>query len=196
MQSKPVNFLLNLLFVVAFSIFITACSTPSETETPESSTQVVQATATATTPPPEPTPLPSVEPLPDGLVQIPVPESARETAARLRDAEHPPRDDYRNAEELLGMQPDQLIAEVPDPEVYEVNYSEKFTTSVRPQSDRYKEFTAQVRHISENAVWWKASGSRARDADIIALAERFEEVVIPIDHLAFGREWSPGIDKD
>jgi immune inhibitor A len=196
MHRKPSVVSPKLAVAVLLIILVTACSTPGETETPESATQVVQATATATTPPPEPTLLPSVEPVPDGLVQVPVPESARETAGRLMEAEHPPRDDYRNAEELLGMKPDEFLPEITDPKEFKENYSEKFFIIVRPGSDDYKQVTAQVRHVSENAVWWKASGSRLLDSEIDALATRYEEVVEPINHLAFGREWSPGIDND
>lgn len=179
---------------ILFVILITACSTPTETETAESPTAVIQETETAT--PLEPTSLPEKEPLPDGLVQLAVPETARETATRLREASHPERDDFRLAEELLGMQPDQFAAEVTDPDLYEMNYSEKFKTTVRPGSDDYREFTAQIRHVSENAVWWKASGAQMQDSEIVALADMFEEIVQPVNHLAFGKEPSPGIDED
>ena len=194
MLKLSVDLLSKKLYLTIFLILIAACSTPSETETPESPTEAVQETATPL--PAEPTPLPTQEPFPDGLVQVPIPDSARDTASRLIDAEHPARDDYRLAKELLGMQPDELIAEVPDPDAYEVNNSERFYIIVRPGSSDFKQITAQIRHISDNAVWWKASGSRMLDSEIDALAELFEEIVEPIDHLAFGREWSPGIDKD
>ncbi|MEE9188002.1 MAG: hypothetical protein V3U36_01445, partial [Anaerolineales bacterium] len=102
MLKLPVDLLSKKLYLTIFLILIAGCSSPSETGTPESPTQQVQDTATAL--PAEPTPLPSQEPFPDGLVQIPVPDSARDTASRLIDAEHPARDDYRLAKELLGMQ--------------------------------------------------------------------------------------------
>ncbi|MGB3702331.1 MAG: hypothetical protein WA997_13770 [Anaerolineales bacterium] len=175
-------------------ILLAACSTPAETETVESPTQIVQETATEV--PSQPTPLPQQEPFPDGLVQIPVPDKAFETASRLRDAEHPVRDDYRLVQELLGMQPEELIPEVPDASEYEVNDTERFSIILRPGSNDFEQLTAQIRHISENAVWWKASGSRLLDSELVALADLYEQLVEPIAHLAFGRELSPGIDGD
>jgi len=186
---------LGVAIFVLLIILLAACSSPAETESAASSpTPVAQATATEI--PPEPTPLPQQEPFPDGLVQIPVPEKASDTASLLREAAHPVRDDYRLVQELLGMQPDELIAEVPDASEYEVSDTEKFNIILRPGSKDYKQQTAQIRHISDNAVWWKASGSRLPDSEIEALAEMFEELVEPIAHLAFGRELSPGIDGD
>lgn len=186
------------LTIVVFSlliIFFAACSTAAETESIEkTSTPVPQATSTEA--PPTPTPLPQLEPFPDGLVQMPVPDKALDTASQLIAAAHPARDDFRLVQELLGMQPDELVAEVPDPNEYEVNDTERFSIIVRPGSDDYKQLTGQIRHITENAIWWKASGSRLLDSELVALADLYEELVEPIDHLAFGREPYPGIDKN
>ena len=180
---------------IALTLMLAACSSPAETETPQSSTPTVTQ-ETATEAPPEPTALPQQEPFPDGLVQIPVPGKALDTAAKLKEADHVARDDFRLVQELLGMQPEELVADVPDPDEYEVNDVEKFNIILRPGSDDFKQPSAQIRHISENAVWWKESGSRLLDSELVALADLYEELVEPIAHLAFGREASPGIDGD
>ncbi len=88
MLKLPVDFLSKKHYLTIFLILIAACSTPSETGTPESPTEAVQETAT--TVPAEPTPVPTRETIPEGLIRVPVPASAEQTAADLYSAEHPP----------------------------------------------------------------------------------------------------------
>lgn len=187
------------IFATIFVILIVGCSSAEESETPESPTvESVSPVTQETVPPlpPVPSPLPAREPIPEGLVQIPVSDEVEETVSRLIEAEHPARDDYRLARELLGLQPAQLTPEVPDPSAYEIGDKDSFFIRKYLTSDDYQPITAYIRHISENAVWWKSANAKVTDAEIASTAELYEETVRPINHLAFGREWSPGIDND
>jgi hypothetical protein len=196
--NKAISFPIKIITTL-FIFLIVGCSSTEETKTPESPTAesvspVIQETEL--TIPPTPTALPASEPIPEGLVQIPVSDEVEETVSQLRDAEHPVRDDYRLARELLGLQPEQLIPEVPDPAAYEVNDRDQFYITSRPGGYDNKQIYAYIRHISENAIWWKSANAKVTDAEIASTAELYEETVRPINHLAFGREPSPGIDND
>lgn len=189
----PVAILSKKLYLTIFLILIAACSTPSETDTPESPTEAVQETATPV--PAEPTPLPTREPIPEVLIRIPVPASAEQTAANLLAAEHPPLDRYRLAQELKGMTRAQLAPDVPlDPE-YQVDDRLDFMINKDLKGD-YRPLPARLRHISDSAYWWVSVTANPDDEEIIAAAQNFEDEIVKINRLIFGTEWSPGIDND
>ena len=71
MLKLPADFLFKKLYLTVFLILIAACSTPSETETPESPTEAVQETTTSV--PAEATPIPSRETIPEGLIPTDAP---------------------------------------------------------------------------------------------------------------------------
>ena len=187
---SPIKILATLIIML-----IAGCSSPTETTTPESSTQISpEKTATI---PATPLLLPTREPLPDGLVKVAMPAVAEEAASELKNAQHPARDDYRLALELLGLQPAQLTPEVPDPSTYKVGDPASFYIKGNlTQEGDLKPIRANLRHISEHAVWWKTTNAQVTDSEIEEAAKLFEEIVEPIEHLAFGSEWSPGIDND
>jgi hypothetical protein len=124
MVNLSIDFLSKRIYLTFFLVMIAACSTPVETDTPEIPTTAVQETATSL--PPEPTPLPTREPIPEGLIQIPAPSSAVQTAADLSSAEHPPIDRYRLAQELEGLTPAQMTPDVPLNREYQVNERDNF----------------------------------------------------------------------
>jgi hypothetical protein len=197
MPKLRLAFLSKKFYLTVFLILIAACSTPSETETPESPTEVVQETAT--TVPAEPTPLPTREPIPEGLIQIPVPSSAVQTAEDLMAAEHPPVNRIRLAKELEGMTDAELMPQIPENENFQVNDRIEFIIKKNPGSTTptYQALPARLRHISDNAYWWTSvKATLATDEEIISAANYFEEEILPINHLMFGQEWSPGIDQD
>ena len=55
---------------------------------------------------------------------------------------------------------------------------------------------ARLRYISDNAAWWASVTNRAKDDQIVAAAQRFQELVLPIEWMIFGKEWSPGTYND
>jgi len=176
--------------LILLLVFLMGCSDQSTPTTPApEATRLPSPFPTR-----EPSPQPTAERIPDGLVQNPVPASATETAASLLAAEHLARDDYRLALELLGITPAQLTPELPDSN-YQVNDRSNFYINKNLGGD-YQLIPARLRYISDNAAWWASVTNRVKDEEIIAGAQRFEELVLPIERLIFGKEWSPGIDND
>ena len=197
MLKLPVDFLAKKLYLTIFLILIAACSTPSETETPENPTEAVQETATSI--PVEPTPLPTREPIPEGLIQISVPASAVQTAADLMAAERQPVDRIRLARELEGMTDAELTPQIPEEVNYQVNDRIDFIIrkNLGGTTPDFQALPSRLRHISENAYWWTSiNATLASDAEIEAAAVNFEDEILPINRLIFGEEWSPGIDND
>lgn len=185
-------------FILVFALLVIAgCSTSSETQTQESPTaetaSEVQETVTAQ--PGEATPLPTREPIPSGLVQILVPAIAEQTAADLLNAEHLPVDRYKLAKELKGLTDEELIPDIPSEVEYQVNDRSDFIVNENLGGD-YRAMPSRLRYISENAYWWTSHDAQADDDEIAAAAENFENEILKINRLIFGKEWSPGIDND
>jgi hypothetical protein len=188
---------LPVIITLIISIFISACSTPAETETAASPTQAVQETPTSV--PEEPTPLPAPESIPDGLIEVPVPASAIKTAEDLNLAEHPPIDRIRLAKEIEGMTNAELTPQIPKDVKFQVNDRIEFIIKKNPGSTTptYQSLPARLRYISDNAYWWTSVKTNlATDEEIISAADYFESDIFPINRLMFGEEWSPGIDQD
>jgi hypothetical protein len=155
---------------------------------------------TATSPPPptetlEPSPVPTAEPIPMEEL-FPLHDLAVQTAAELLAADRIPRDEYRLAKQFKGLTQEEMIPEIESVEELEINDRIDFYILLNPGTNEYKSTPARLRHISDNAYWWTSVSARVDDEDILAASERFEEVVFPINRLAFGKEWSPGIDDD
>lgn len=161
----------------------TAVALPTNTDAPEPTTALL------------PSPQPTREPIPIGLIRIPVPASAGETAASLMTAEHPPVDYYRIAAELQGATPDMLTAEVPTDINWQVNDRADFFVNADLEVN-YQPFPARLRHLSENVAWWTTDKTNVSDEEIVSAAQLFEEETLQINRLIFGQEWSPGIDND
>ena len=180
------------LFALISLLVMIACSRsepPVQTETPNPVSSGEPAPS-ATVPP---TPAPTAIPIPLGLIQVPVPDSAVQTAAEIWAAERPPHDYYRAAVQLLGLPADDLI---PAPAVeLVVNDRSNFYYNANLGGE-YRIVPARLRHLSANAAWWTGVDSTVSDEEIIGAAENFEETVFPTNRLVFGREWSPGIDED
>ena len=186
------------IFVTLSIILIVGCSSSNETQTPETPTAETVSQATQEAAPSTPTdaaPLPTREPIPEGLVRIPVPASAERTAAELLTAEHPAVDRYRLARELRGMTGADLKPDTQGKVEYEVNDRTEFILNKNLSGD-YQALPARLRHISDNAYWWTSHNARANDDEIAAAAERFEDEILKINRLIFGQEWTPGIDND
>jgi len=186
----------NLFLLKRFSaillilLILGGCASPENTPTEPAASTEPAPTLEPTEPPDS-----AVEPVPTGLIRLPVPESAVETAAALMGAEYPHQDYYRLAVQLQGFSADELVAatpNLPEPQVGErANFFVNATLS-----GEFRTFPARLRHISDNAYWWSSVDALIDDADIVTGAENFEETVFPTNRLIFGREWSPGIDND
>jgi hypothetical protein len=191
------NILLTLLLLLLSSCSRESTDTP--TDLPSTSTAVILPTNTDLPQPtalPSPSPQPTREPIPEGLVRIPVPASARDTAAALFEAEHPPVDYYRIATELQGVPADSLTPEAPSNSNLQINDRMNFFIKIRPGGHEYKSLPARLRHLSENVAWWTGVTVQVSDEEIITAAQRFEDEQLQINRLIFGQEWSPGIDND
>jgi hypothetical protein len=159
---------------------------------------VIQETPTSV--PEVPTPLPTREAIPEGLIQVPVPDSAVQTAAELFNAERPPVDRIRLAREYMGVSDEELTPQIPEGTEFQVNDRSEFIFRKNlgsPSAPDYQPIPVRLRHISENAYWWTSvNATFANDEEIVSAANNFEEEILPINRLIFGKEWSPGIDGD
>ena len=172
-------------------ILIAGCSTAEPMLTPELEDENIEPTNTlpakeALSPSP-------VGEMPEVEIDIPAAILAEQTAEELLSAKHLPRDRYREAKEILGLSETQLTLEIPDIGSLEVNDRNTFTIS---RNEKWFEENFRLRHISDSAYWWANLDTRAEDKEIIAAAIRFEDQVLPLNQLIFGKEWSPGIDGD
>ncbi len=143
----------------------------------------------------EPSPAPEATSLPSGLIQVPVPDFALETAGFLDLAAYPPHDYYRAAVEILGMSPDELVPDLSSAPALVVNARQNFFYNANLGGE-YRTVPARLRHISDSAAWWTGVTTNITDDAILTAAGRFEELVLPTNRLVFGKEWSPGIDND
>ena len=103
-------------FILLVVVFIAGCTyleniLASNEPTVEPVSQVTQEPVA--TEAKEPTPLPTWQPIPHGLIRIPVTGSAKQTAADLYSADRPAVDRYRLAQELKGMTRAQLAPDAP-----------------------------------------------------------------------------------
>ena len=173
-------------------LLLAACarSEPApQNTTPPPVTENTSAQATQT-PPPTSTP----EPISQGLIQVPVPDTAHQTAADLWAADRPPHDYYRAAVQFLGI-PVADLTPMPPTAAPQVNDRANFYYNANLGGE-FRIVPARLRHISENAAWWTGVNSTVADDEILGAAANFEEIVFPTNRLLFGRDWSPGIDND
>lgn len=194
--TRSKHFFAALIFAITITP-LAACSSPAETETAESPAEAIKESATSI--PDEPTPLPTRAAVPEGLIRIPVPDSAVQTATELANVERTPVDRIRLAREFKGLPDEELVIQIPQPVNFSVNDRIEFiiNKNLGGTTPDYQAVPARLRHISENAYWWTSVDvNLATDQDIRAAAKNFEEEVMPINRYIFGKEWSPGIDGD
>ncbi len=53
-----------------------------------------------------------------------------------------------------------------------------------------------LRYITPHSYFWSEDGVDAKDQDIKALMDTFENKIYPTDRQFFGTEWTPGVDND
>lgn len=126
------------------------------------------------------------------LLNVPVPDSAYETAAALLAAERPPHDRIRLAQQINGITPALLTPEA-RPAQFNVGDQTEFFFNADLEGD-YQAIPAELRLLSDNVAWWVSLTAAVEEAALQAAAERFESEILPINRLIFGQEPSPGID--
>ena len=72
---------------------------------------------------------------------------------------------------------------------------QKFWVSNSDTSQNFQVNTT-LRYITPHSYFWVQDGVDARDADIKALMDTFENKIYPTDREFFGSEWTPGVDND
>ncbi len=142
-----------------------------------------------------PTPTPTKVFIPKGLIRIPVTTGALQTVQELTSAERPTIDLYRLAQEYNGITSQDLFPVVINEIDFELNDRQDFIIDKDLAGD-FRTHPAILRHISENAYWWKGVTTQVDDEQIKAAARLFEEQILPTNRELFGTEWSPGIDID
>jgi hypothetical protein len=56
--------------------------------------------------------------------------------------------------------------------------------------------SATLKYITPHSYFWLEDGVQAKDQDIKALMDTFENKIYPTDRQFFGSEWTPGVDND
>ncbi|HEX9596860.1 MAG TPA: hypothetical protein VF982_08285, partial [Anaerolineales bacterium] len=64
------------------------------------------------------------------------------------------------------------------------------------ETDQNFQTEAVLRYVSDQVYFWVEEGVEFEQEDLDALAEAFEEEMVPINREFFGTEWTPGIDND
>jgi immune inhibitor A len=121
-------------------------------------------------------------------------DSQRETLERLQATPRPARDPVALASRIAG-------APVPwtatEPFVGPLTVGRQDTFYVLDQTDNtYKQRTARLRLVSEQAYWYIQEGENVRDDELATAARQFDQQTVPTVRRVFGSEWSPGIDGD
>ncbi len=85
---------------------------------------------------------------------------------------------------------------LPAPAVpFKVGDRQKFWVSNGDTSKNFQVNTT-LRYITPHSYFWAEDGVDAKDADIKALMDTFENKIYPTDREFFGSEWTPGVDND
>lgn len=179
-----------LLVVVV--LLLSACGSESDSTSPE---PIVLSPTETPVSSPEPEIPSDREAIPLGLIQVAVPESAEQTLAALQSAEHRPRDYYRLAVQLGGLDPAALSVASDDWQTLALNDREEFVINADLEGD-YQTVSATLRAIGESTVWWSADNTSIPDEAIATALARMEAEILPLNRLAFGDENAPGVNGD
>ena len=78
---------------------------------------------------------------------------------------------------------------------FKVGDKQKFWVQNSDTSSNFQ-VDAGLRYITAHSYFWIQDGVDAKDADIKALMDTFEQKIYPTDREFFGSEWTPGVDND
>ena len=78
---------------------------------------------------------------------------------------------------------------------FKVGDQKKFWVSNGDTSQNFQVNTT-LRYITPHSYFWLEEGVDAKDSEIKALMDTFENKIYPTDRQFFGSEWTPGVDSD
>ena len=78
---------------------------------------------------------------------------------------------------------------------YQIGDREQFWVT-NSDTDEHNLITAVLRAETPHAYFWIEEGLNYKEADLMKLAEVFEDQIYPTNRAFFGSEWKPGIDED
>lgn len=134
------------------------------------------------------------QPTPAVIVTEEPTSNAYDTLAALNDAIVPVNDPVELAERLGG------LADVPsvkiDPDApYDVGAQKDFWVTNVDTNENFQ-VSAVLRFVGENTYFWIQEGVPYDPNDLTALAETFDQEIVPKNRAFFGSEWNPGVDGD
>jgi hypothetical protein len=139
---------------------------------------------------------PATQPTPGPLITTPVDASAYETLATLEETIIPINDPVDLAERLGGLEDVPVPHLLIDPNApYSVGAVQEFWVTNVDSNENFR-ITARLRYVGENTYIWIEEGVEYDEADLVALGDTFDEVIVPTNRDFFGMEWNPGVDGD
>jgi immune inhibitor A len=134
-------------------------------------------------------PAPTVE-----VSRPPLQSIATGTEESLKSTVVPDNDPYELACRLQGIC--NVSQTLPAPsKPYQVGDRRQFWIENSDTSENFQVPTT-LRYITPHSYFWVEDGVQAKDADIAALMNTFEDKIYPTDRRFFGSEWTPGVDDD
>jgi hypothetical protein len=170
------------LLLSVILILLAGCQTRAEppTATPRPAAVADTAEPPATQVPPTPT----IEPIPVDS----------ETLELLQSIQVPNTDYYDLAVRLAGVTQD--IPRTLDPPASFRTAGERDRFWVSNQEDEYFQISATLHYVTDHAYFWVHDEAQFDQAELEALANRFENSIYPTTRSFFGSEFNPGIDGD
>lgn len=117
-----------------------------------------------------------------------------ETLLTLQNTIVPENNPLELADRLLGIE--DIPETIPAPtRYYQVGDKRSFWVS-NNDTDETFEVTATLRYLGDELYFFIEDGVRYNEADLVRLAQTFENQMVPTNRAFFGDEWIPGIDND
>lgn len=130
------------------------------------------------------TPLPI--PVPDTIIQAPIPASAYRDLEKLHNAAYPPRDYFETANRLGKQNLTERTITVP---IYQIGDEQTFYTDEGP-------IDATLAAATTHTYFWVENGLEISQKEAATAANRLEYEYYPLLVNLFGNVWQPGVDND
>jgi len=101
---------------------------------------------------------------------------------------------YALAEKYHGVK-DTPVMQAELPVVFQDGESRDFWI-LNVNTNKYRPAQAVLAYQTEHVYFWVEDGIEYSERDVTRLVDTFEEQIYPRNHLLFGTEYSPGVDKD
>lgn len=125
-------------------------------------------------------------------------EIASDTVARTLDTLEntivPINDPVELAERLGGI-PDVPNTLIDEAAPYSVGARKDFWVTNVDTNENFQ-ITAVLQYVGDNTYFWIEEGVKFDSADLQALADTFDQEIVPKNREFFGSEWNPGVDGD